>query len=55
MVRRRPVYIGEMTIDGLLTVLALFAAIYAVLTPIQRLRLTLSWRPQTLVALPPSP
>ncbi len=52
MVRRRPVYIGEMTIDGLLTVLALFAAIYAVLTPIQRLRLTLSWRPQTLVALP---
>lgn len=51
-VRRHPVYLGGMTIDGLITVLALFAAIYAVLTPIQRLRLTLSWRSQALVALP---
>lgn len=41
-----------MTLDGFLTVLALLAAIYAVLSPVQRLRLTLSWQAQLLVALP---
>lgn len=41
-----------MTLDGFLTVLALFAAIYAVLSPVQRAQLSLSWRAQSLVAIP---
>lgn len=41
-----------MTLDGFLTVLALAAAIYAVLSPVQRLRVSLTWRPQLLLALP---
>lgn len=41
-----------MTLDGLLTVLALFAAIYAVLSPVQRMQASLAWRLQTLVAVP---
>lgn len=35
-----------MTLDGFLTVLALLAAIYAVLSPVQRLRLGLAWKAQ---------
>jgi hypothetical protein len=42
----------QVTLDGFLTVLALLAALYAVLTPVQRVRLTLSWRLQLLVAIP---
>ena len=38
-----------MTLDGFLTVLALLAAIYAVLPPVQRLRLELAWRMQGLL------
>ncbi|WP_157220476.1 hypothetical protein [Flavisphingomonas formosensis] len=41
-----------MTLDGFLTVLALGAAIYAVLSPVQRLRLSLTWRPQFCLAMP---
>jgi len=41
-----------MTLDGFLTVLALAAAIYAVLSPLQRLRVSLTWRPQLLLAIP---
>ena len=41
-----------MTLDGFLTVLALLAAVYAVLSPVQRMRATLSWRAQVLLALP---
>ncbi len=41
-----------MTLDGFLTVLALFAAIYAVLSPVQRAQLSLSWRVQLLIAIP---
>ncbi|HEY0958261.1 MAG TPA: hypothetical protein VGE05_03200 [Novosphingobium sp.] len=41
-----------MTLDGFLTVLALVAAIYAVLPPVQRLQASLSWRAQALVAVP---
>lgn len=41
-----------MTLDGFLTVLALAAAIYAVLSPVQRLRVSLTWRPQLLLAIP---
>ncbi|USU06594.1 hypothetical protein NF699_08040 [Sphingomonadaceae bacterium OTU29LAMAA1] len=41
-----------MTLDGFLTVLALAAAIYAVLSPVQRQRVSLTWRPQLLLALP---
>ena len=45
-------YVVPVTLDGFLTVLALLAAIYAVLSPVQRLRLTLSWRAQFMVAVP---
>lgn len=41
-----------MTLDGFLTVLALLAAIYAVLSPVQRQRVSLTWRPQMLLAIP---
>ncbi len=41
-----------MTLDGFLTVLALVAAIYAVLPPVQRLQASLSWRAQAVVAVP---
>lgn len=41
-----------MTLDGFLTVLALVAAIYAVLPPVQQLNASLSWRAQALVAVP---
>lgn len=41
-----------MTLDGFLTVLALVAAIYAVLPPVQQLHASLSWRAQALVAVP---
>lgn len=41
-----------MTLDGFLTVLALAAAIYAVLSPVQRQRVSLTWRPQLLLAVP---
>lgn len=41
-----------MTLDGFLTILALIAAIYAVLPPVQRLQASLSWRAQLLVAVP---
>lgn len=41
-----------MTLDGFLTVLALAAAFYAVLSPVQRLRVSLTWRRQLLIAVP---
>lgn len=41
-----------MTLDGFLTVLALIAAVYAVLTPVQRLKLSLFWPWQLLLAAP---
>lgn len=41
-----------MTLDGFLTVLALLAAVYAVLSPVQRMRAALSWRAQVLLAVP---
>lgn len=41
-----------MTLDGFLTVLALLAAIYAILPPVQQLRVGLTWRKQFLVAVP---
>ncbi len=41
-----------MTLDGFLTVLAFAAAIYAVLSPVQRQRVSLTWRPQLLLAVP---
>ncbi|WP_010335511.1 hypothetical protein [Sphingobium yanoikuyae] len=41
-----------MTLDGFLAVLALAAAIYAVLSPVQRLRVSLSWLPQAIIAVP---
>lgn len=41
-----------MTLDGFLTILALAAAIYAVLSPVQRQRVSLTWRPQLLLAIP---
>ncbi|MFZ2869053.1 hypothetical protein [Zavarzinia sp.] len=41
-----------MTLDGFLTVLALAAAFYAVLSPVQRLRVSLTWRRQMLIAIP---
>lgn len=40
-----------MTLDGFLTVLALLAAIYAVLPPVQRFRLELAWRAQGLLGI----
>jgi len=40
-----------MTLDGLLTVLALLAAIYAVLPAVQRLRLGLAWKSQALLGI----
>lgn len=40
-----------MTLDGFLTVLALLAAIYAVLTPVQRFRLKLAWKAQSLLGI----
>jgi len=40
-----------MTLDGLLTVLALLAAIYAVLPAVQRLRLGLAWKSQALLGV----
>lgn len=41
-----------LTLDGFLTVLALLAALYAVLSPVQRIRLSMSWRWQLVVAVP---
>lgn len=41
-----------MTLDGFLTILALAAAIYAVLSPVQRQRVSLTWRPQLVLAVP---
>lgn len=41
-----------MTLDGFLTVLALAAAVYAVLSPVERQRVALTWRPQALLAIP---
>lgn len=41
-----------MTLDGFLTVLALIAAIYAILPPVQRLHTSLSWRAQASMAVP---
>lgn len=41
-----------MTLDGFLTVLALLAAVYAVLSPVQRMRAALSWRSQVILAVP---
>lgn len=41
-----------MTLDGFLTILALTAAIYAVLSPVQRVRLSLAWRSQLILAVP---
>ncbi len=40
-----------MTLDGFLTVLALLAAIYAVLPAVQRLRLGLAWKAQSLLGV----
>ena len=44
----------HLTLDGFLTVLALLAALYAVLSPVQRIRLSMSWRSQLILAVPAS-